>query len=268
MPANPRHRVPTPRSAVREPVPPSFPAQSDEPQQGLPDTPAAKALCTALARHDEAVTVAELAITAGIGRSTAAKLLMTLEAAGFVTRQPGGRDHGTRQPDRWIATTLLRNTVAPLDGPASADVTEAAGPATRGAATARQSPLRLPATSTDATTTSAEASSDSTAPPEVLTAGDDATLALDGSADPAAGAPTQRCGEKLARGELREQVRLYLAERPGQDFTPGAIAMAIHRSAGAVTNACRRLAVLGDAIGTSTAPRRYRAAQVQDTPAP
>ena len=44
----------------------------------------------ALAAHPE-VTVAEVAETLGIGQSTAAKHLATLQAAGAARREPGGR---------------------------------------------------------------------------------------------------------------------------------------------------------------------------------
>ena len=52
-------------------------------------TPAAEALLGALADR-RAASAAELAAAAGIGRSTAAKLLATLAGQGRVLRQPGG----------------------------------------------------------------------------------------------------------------------------------------------------------------------------------
>ena len=55
----------------------------------------------ALRTHPEA-TVIELAETAGVGRSTAAKCLAALEAAGTARRVPGGRDGGRRVADRWV----------------------------------------------------------------------------------------------------------------------------------------------------------------------
>lgn len=47
-------------------------------------------------------TAAELSAITGLGRSTVSKALVTLEAAGKVTRTPGGRDAGRRQADRWF----------------------------------------------------------------------------------------------------------------------------------------------------------------------
>ncbi len=68
----------------------------------------------ALATHAGA-TSAELAEVLGIGQSTAAKHLATLEAAGTARREPGGREGGRRLADRW-------STTAPApDGTASAD---------------------------------------------------------------------------------------------------------------------------------------------------
>jgi hypothetical protein len=67
-------------------------------------TPAAEALLAALADQPGA-TATELAQAAGIGRSTAAKLLATLAGQGRVLRQPGGLKDGRRAPDRWTLPT-------------------------------------------------------------------------------------------------------------------------------------------------------------------
>jgi hypothetical protein len=67
-------------------------------------TPAAEALLAALADQPGA-TATELAQAAGIGRSTAAKLLATLAGHGRVLRQPGGLKDGRRAPDRWTLPT-------------------------------------------------------------------------------------------------------------------------------------------------------------------
>jgi MarR family len=65
-----------------------------------PATPAAEALLAALADRPGA-TATELAQAAGIGRSTAAKLLASLAGQGRVLRQPGGLKDGRRAADRW-----------------------------------------------------------------------------------------------------------------------------------------------------------------------
>ena len=65
-----------------------------------PATPAAQTLLGALADRPGA-TATELAQAAGIGRSTAAKLLATLADQGQALRQPGGLKDGRRTADRW-----------------------------------------------------------------------------------------------------------------------------------------------------------------------
>jgi DNA-binding MarR family transcriptional regulator len=50
-------------------------------------------------------TSAELAEVLGIGQSTAAKHLATLESAGTARREPGGREGGRRLADRWSTST-------------------------------------------------------------------------------------------------------------------------------------------------------------------
>jgi hypothetical protein len=64
-------------------------------------TDTTEVVTAALRQHPEA-TVVELAETAGVGRSTAAKCLAALEAAGTARRVPGGRDGGRRVADRWV----------------------------------------------------------------------------------------------------------------------------------------------------------------------
>ncbi len=46
-------------------------------------------------------TATDLAEATGLGRSTVTKALAALEQTGQVTRTPGGRDSGGRQPDQW-----------------------------------------------------------------------------------------------------------------------------------------------------------------------
>ena len=58
------------------------------------------------------MTVAEVAETLGIGQSTAAKHLATLEVAGTARREPGGREGRRRVADRWSATTPTADEAA------------------------------------------------------------------------------------------------------------------------------------------------------------
>jgi predicted transcriptional regulator len=94
-----------------------------------PSTPTAKALLDVLADRPGA-TATELAQTAAIGRSTAAKLLATLAGQGRVLRQPGGRSGGHRAADRW---TLATPDPTPNPGPPAAALTQPPEPPATGA---------------------------------------------------------------------------------------------------------------------------------------
>jgi nitric oxide reductase NorQ protein len=65
---------------------------------------------------------------------------------------------------------------------------------------------------------------------------------------------------RLRSGELRQQVAGFLANHPGTEFTPVAVARGLSdRSSGAVGNALKVLADQGHAEKTSDKPVRYRA---------
>ena len=80
---------------------------------------------------------------------------------------------------------------------------------------------------------------------------------------------------RLGNGELRRQVAAWLDEHPGP-CTPGTIAKALDRSAGAVGNALKTLADRGEAEPVPGKPARYQATPatkaaaggVSTTPAP
>ncbi len=59
-----------------------------------------QAILKALAANPDA-TAAEVAVTAGVGRSTASKALARLASAGKVRRSEGGREGARRLPDRF-----------------------------------------------------------------------------------------------------------------------------------------------------------------------
>lgn len=62
------------------------------------------ALIEALKNHPDS-SAEELAGHAGIGRSTANRVLADLEATGRAVRTAGGRDGGRKVPDRWRLAT-------------------------------------------------------------------------------------------------------------------------------------------------------------------
>jgi hypothetical protein len=71
-------------------------------------------------------------------------------------------------------------------------------------------------------------------------------------------APRTTATGRLANGELRRQVAAWLDARPGA-HTPGTIARALERSAGAVGNALTTLASRGQAELVPGKPSRYQA---------
>jgi DNA-binding IclR family transcriptional regulator len=71
--------------------------------------PTQQAVVEALASKPEA-TAAEVAAAAGLGRSTVAKALATLERAGRVRRSAGGREGGRRLPGRWSLTAARKRS--------------------------------------------------------------------------------------------------------------------------------------------------------------
>jgi MoxR-like ATPase len=90
--------------------------------------------------------------------------------------------------------------------------------------------------------------------PTPSAAGSDAATAPGAASTPPAG------GGRLPAGELRRQVASYLADHPGDTFTPGQVAAALGgRSSGAVGNALAMLAGHGHADLAADAPRRYGA---------
>ncbi|HET9732262.1 MAG TPA: winged helix-turn-helix domain-containing protein [Acidimicrobiales bacterium] len=70
--------------------------------------------------------------------------------------------------------------------------------------------------------------------------------------------PSKGGDGRLGRGELAGLVLGYLAERPGEAVGPAAVAKALGRSAGAVSNALGRLADAGTVRRVGDSPRRYR----------
>ena len=80
-------------------------------------------------------TSAELSEVLGIGQSTAAKHLATLESAGTARREPGGREGGRRLADRWSTTTSTTDDSSADDGTGgeSARSTDRLGPGALGA---------------------------------------------------------------------------------------------------------------------------------------
>jgi len=66
-----------------------------------PKTPYAKQAVLDVLKLEPQASVAQIAVSAGIGRSTASKLLTQLQSEQAVRRTAGGRDGKRRLPDVW-----------------------------------------------------------------------------------------------------------------------------------------------------------------------
>lgn len=240
-------------------------------------------LWAALTARSDSGTTAELAIAAGIGRSTAGKVLAQWAKDGTVTRTPGGHANGLRTPDRWTlgapvgtttpdgdsadhtaephaegSTDKTSATPTPDDQPApeNATTSTAGEPSddtpedTDRADTADQTTdTEMPISDGSDEATSDHAAATDTTPERVVAAGADEPR----RGDPALGAKPPR----LRSGALRELVEDYLRVHPADAFGPGAIGQALRRSAGAVSNALDKLVDDDVAVRIQDAPKRF-----------
>jgi hypothetical protein len=182
-------------------------------------------------RQHPGATAAQVAEQAGIGRSTAARTLANLETQGRATRRRGKAEAGGRAaPDRWSLAPEAPTDRADAGQPASDQ------PATEPAGTAQPSGPHGHAGVQDAPPAAADDTAAATPP-----TGRDAS------------------GQRLRPGALRTLVGAWLAERPGQAFTPTRIGKELGRSAGAVGNALATMADAGEVTQASAKPRRYMA---------
>jgi hypothetical protein len=172
-------------------------------------------------RANPGATTAELSISAGIGRSTAGKLLAAWAADGSIERT-AGTQAGRRAADRWTIPT----TDAPSDG-----IDDQTGGNGGAPSAATPGPSAAP--------TKGSSTGDEAAAPE--------------GADSAATTKVPR----LSKGALRGLVEDYLRAHPGEAFSPNAIGKALDRSSGAVNNALEKLVTDGYAVRTQDKPKRF-----------
>ncbi|MDX3192942.1 helix-turn-helix domain containing protein [Streptomyces sp. MN03-5084-2B] len=243
-------------------------------------------------------TTAELALAAGVGRSTAAKILARWDRDGAAVRAAGD---GPRKPDTWTLVPSDTGTTAsepqdtlqdaaahagsedkaapddvaasketdPIsddgDGPASDEtVTDNRGGRTDTTAVALSDGGPAPTTDDDST------QENHTRSPEAPVSDDKLSAAVDSPGSSMASAEATSTGkDRLAKGALRGLVEEYLAERPGESFGPAQIGKALGRSGGAVNNALEKLVADGYAIKTCEAPKRFTInPEKTDTPVP
>ncbi|MFC5907902.1 helix-turn-helix domain-containing protein [Streptacidiphilus monticola] len=221
-----------------------------------PGSPTIAALARALADQPGS-TVAALALAAGIGRSTAGKLLAQMERAGAARRDPGGHDGTRRLADHWhpAATDPAPTTDQVPQGPVETRTSpEPSGPSESAA-------LPAEASSNEAPISGPEGSGDQSRPTA--------------PAKPATfTGPCPTCGHvrrpstrntsvngRLGQGQLYDLVLQHLHDNPGKECTATGIAKVIGKSSGAIANALAAMAGRGDAAMTCAAPRRYQAVQ-------
>jgi MarR family protein len=206
-------------------------------------TAAEDKLWAALHAHP-AATTGDLAAHAGIGRSTAGKILAGWATEGSVTRTSDPGPGGRRAADTWrITDTTCDQLIAAVapdhpEAETTGVVPDAAGEGGSGEITASDpGPGEQPPTSTTPT-------------------GAGAPVPVDGAA------PGQ--STRLGKGALRGMVEDYLTGRAGEQLSPSAIGKALGRSSGAVSNALDKLVADGYAVQTQDKPKRFTAKTIPE----
>lgn len=246
-------------------------------------SPSKQALITALREHlGDGATSSVLAEQAGIGQSTARRLLSELVEQGRATRTPGSGGGPGRTPDRFRPADDLTDKATTPTGPGPLGVVS---PPDNGETTTSTSNARddeavdgesesagngavgvagnaPPATaSAPAAVEAVDAERDTHGPvsedAQVVRASNPATAAhrIAGSE----GSP------RLGKNALRGKVEQYLIEHPEQEFGPHALSQLLGHSSGAITNVLIKLVRAGLARQTQTHPRRFAASTHPDT---
>jgi predicted transcriptional regulator len=218
----------------------------------VPDglTPSAARIYTAL-HAAPGSTVAELARTAGTGKSTAANLLKQMEQDGLVRRIPGGSDGNRRFPDHWHADATSPSEEAPEQDNSPEPTKERAEPARSDSAGDETRSLPGP-TQDDPDPSRAEETPESSAEHA-----EERSPAGASAAEPQHSCEAPPSG-RLGQGGLRILVHGFLAENPGTAHSPTKISRHLGRSSGAVANALVTLVNLGQAEMVTSKPRTYR----------
>ncbi|MEU2862639.1 hypothetical protein ACIQWL_42665 [Streptomyces mirabilis] len=262
------------------------PAPAPEPLTGLTGAPAT--IYTHLMGLTEPATAAELALAAGLGRSTTGKALAILEEHSLAVREPGGHDGARRTPDRWHPAPTSQTTgddsgqePANAQPEPSADASESVsgGAGREEAPIGEIAPADGLASLTAAPVTGVSQDTEHGGNDE---GGEDHSHGGCGNDDPGDGdtpAPQASAerqtalaeavivpGEKrrLAPGALRQMVIAHLDAHPGQAFTATKISRVIEKSSGAVANALVTLARQGIAEQVDDRPRTYRLVTPED----
>ncbi|MFD5089879.1 hypothetical protein ACFWMR_04720 [Amycolatopsis thailandensis] len=259
-------------------------AVSDAP--GTQNAPTTEDKVRAALTANPASTTAALAMAAGVGRSTAAKILARWGRDGTAIRTAGD---GPRNPDTWVlapstrdaapgtedtrsdttasdatdGTEAAEETTADTDGATIADTTAAQDTTTGSDAADDDTESPAPDTTNDTGGSAADVENDTSPVPDTAPEdpADSTTGTEPSSAEPPAVAdPTDTAHpdkDRLPKGGLRAMVEEYLTEHPGEDFGPAKIGKDLSRSGGAVNNALEKLVADGYARKTCEAPKRF-----------
>lgn len=190
-------------------IPTAKPSAEDAVKKAVEDTPGA--------------TAEAIAGAAGIGQSTAGKMLARLAQSGEITRFEGGREQGKRLPDRW---TLAGVEIPPPDATHTAT----------GSAAKVDYGTKQPSAAEPAKATGTKPASATDGKPSAIKAN----------------------ANKLKPGQLEPLVLDYLKENADSGpHSPTTVAKALQRSSGAVGNCLVRLTRAKKVHEVSEHPRRY-----------
>ncbi|MFC3966498.1 hypothetical protein [Nocardia jiangsuensis] len=255
-------------------APPAPPAPTPERGSGSDSVPAQRrdstpALWAALCAHPGSTTAA-LAETAGVGLSTARRLLAQWETAGRA--QSHTDPESPRAAKTWTpgADTPATTDPEPSTNPAAPAAPEPATPepvSPEPVTPADPDPATpAPADPADATAVPgpdvpADPGTDTTAQAPVAAPTGDEPAApapvIPASADATAAAQQVSTVGRLPAGGLRGLVEDFLHDNSGKEFTPHQIGKALDRSSGAVHNALVKLTKDGTAQQTGEAPKKF-----------
>ncbi|GAA3040854.1 winged helix-turn-helix domain-containing protein [Actinokineospora globicatena] len=222
-------------------------------------------------------TAVELSTSAGIGKSTAQKILARWAHEGSVTRTASAAGGSGRAADLWTITETSTAEPTTTDSDAG-DGPDAVDPVGDGEV------HPVPTAGNDdehlETDTPSDVPQENSAPEDARSEADTAHVAVpdetpntepphsteSGPIPTLAEAIKARVGRaaRLAPGALRGQVEDYLRDHPAQRFSPTEIARALEgRSGGAVSNALDKLVADGVAVRVQDKPRRFALAPVE-----
>ncbi|MGW7381883.1 hypothetical protein [Streptomyces sp. NPDC054794] len=263
-----------------------------EPLAGLTGAPAAIYAELVKLTDEDTATAAELALAAGLGRSTTGKALVTLEEHGLAIRTPGGHDGPRRTPDHWRTAPTDQNTTTDTETgqePVTSEPTDSTSNTPEPSADNKDSG----STSADEATpdadgvTAADVTPDTPAPDAEPskdrdsgdkgprhTQDNDAAGTEEATDAPetnpehrpvkpveASALPDEK--KRLAPGALRQMVIDHLSAHPGEAFTATGISRVIEKSSGAIANALDKLVIQNIAEQVNDRPRTYRLAAPQ-----